>query len=227
MHLRLLLVPVLASACVACGFMPRVKPEPVSYAPTLPDGAPEVSPSTPGAVYRSDYGLVLFEDLKASRVGDLVTILLSERTDASKSVSTTTAKNSELDTGTPTFAGRPVTDGGTEILNNNITGERTFDGEGDASQSNQLNGSITVTIERRLPNGNLLVRGEKWLTLNQGEEFIQISGIIRAADISTANTIPSTRVADARITYSGKGPLASSNKPGWLTRFFSSPWFPY
>ena len=226
MNLRFLLLAAAILVGHGCGFMPRVIPEPESYAPTAP--AQEAAPTTTaGAIYNPDINLVLFEDVKARNVGDLVTILLVESTAASKTASTTTAKNSDVDTGPPTLAGRPVTDQGIQILDNVIESERSFDGSGDASQSNQLNGSITVTIERRLPNGNLLVRGEKWLTLNQGEEFIQISGIIRPTDISTANTVPSTRVADARITYSGKGPLAASNKPGWLTRFFSSPWFPY
>ncbi len=227
MLMRYLTLSILLSSSAACGVLSRVTPEPESYAPTVPALADPGFQTTAGAIYRSDYSLVLFEDLKARNVGDLVTILLTERTNASKSASTSTAKDSDVNTGTPTLAGRPVTDDGIQILNNAIESERTFDGEADASQSNQLNGSITVTIERRLPNGNLMVRGEKWLTLNQGEEFIQISGIIRPVDISTANTVPSTKIADARITYSGKGPLASSNKPGWLTRFFSSPWFPY
>ena len=227
MILRYLAIVVLLAALGGCGFMPRVKTQPVSYEPTPPSPAEPLLQQTSGAIYRPDYQLVLFEDVKARHVGDLVTILLTENTTATKSASTSTAKNSDVSTGTPTLAGRPVTDDGIQILDNTIESERSFDGEADASQSNQLSGSITVTIERKLPNGNLLVRGEKWLTLNQGEEFIQISGIIRPSDISTANTVSSTRVADARITYSGKGPLASSNKPGWLTRFFSSPWFPY
>ena len=227
MALRFLLIILLTATAAGCGFVQRVTPVPESYAATRPDSQAVLPAATPGAVYRPDYGLVLFEDVRANNVGDLVTILLTERTAASKSVSTTTTKDSDIDTGNPIIAGRPVTNDGNPFLNNTIAGERSFDGAGDASQSNQLNGSITVTIEGKLPNGNLLVRGEKWLTLNQGEEFIQISGIVRPADISTTNTIPSTRVADARITYSGKGVLASSNKPGWLSRFFSSPWFPY
>jgi len=77
-----------------------------------------------------------------------------------------------------------------------------------------------------LPNGNLFIKGEKWLTLNQGNEFIRIAGIIRPEDISTDNTIPSTKVANARISYSGTGDLDESNKMGWLSKFFSSSWFP-
>jgi flagellar L-ring protein precursor FlgH len=108
-----------------------------------------------------------------------------------------------------------------------LSGSRSFEGEADASQSNSLSGAITVTIADVLPNGNLVVRGEKWLTLNQGEEFIQVSGIVRPQDVTTANTVLSTQIADARITYSGKGTLADSNRMGWLARFFNSPVWPF
>ena len=127
----------------------------------------------------------------------------------------------------PIFAGRPITSGGTPILNNEFGSDSSFNGQADSSQSNSLDGSITVSVVDRLANGNLLVAGEKWITLNQGEEFIRVQGIIRPVDIRPDNSIPSTKVADARITYSGKGELANSNKPGWLSRFFNSPWFPF
>ena len=98
-----------------------------------------------------------------------------------------------------------MTVNGNEILSNKWDTEQEFGGKGSSSQSNQLNGSITVTVAEVYPNGNLLVRGEKWLTLNQGEEFVQISGIIRPSDIERNNSVPSFKVADARITYSGAG----------------------
>ena len=81
-----------------------------------------------------------------------------------------------------------------------------------------------MTVAEVYPNGNLLVRGEKWLTLNQGEEFVQISGIVRPVDIAPDNSVPSFKVADARITYSGTGTLADSNRPGLLARFFMKLW---
>jgi flagellar L-ring protein precursor FlgH len=90
-----------------------------------------------------------------------------------------------------------------------------------------LDGSITVTVAERLPNGNLRVQGEKRITINQGEEYIRLEGIVRPVDIGPENTVPSTQVADAAITYSGRGNLAATNRPGWLTRFFNSPWFPF
>ncbi|MEL7375069.1 MAG: flagellar basal body L-ring protein FlgH, partial [Pseudomonadota bacterium] len=98
--------------------------------------------------------------------------------------------------------------------------------EGASSQSNRLDGDITVTVVKRLANGNLVIRGEKWVTLNQGDEFIRLSGIIRPYDIAPDNSVPSGRVADARITYSSKGVLAAANKMGLLQRFAQSIWFP-
>jgi flagellar L-ring protein precursor FlgH len=153
--------------------------------------------------------------------------MLVERTNASKESSTSTAKGSSVDTGLPVFAGRPITSNGTAILNSEFGSDSSFDGQADSSQSNRLDGSITVTVAERLPNGNLLVRGEKLITINQGEEFIRVQGIVRPVDIGPQNTVASTKVADAKITYSGKGTLADTNRPGWLSRFFNSPWFPF
>lgn len=184
-------------------------------------------PAAPGTIYNGAGSFDLFMDLRARAVGDILTILLVERTDASKESSTSTARGSSVDTGLPTFAGRPITSNGTPILNNELSSDTTFDGQADSSQSNRLDGSITVTVAERLPNGNLLVRGEKLITINQGEEFIRLEGIIRPVDIGPANTVESTKVADAAITYSGRGNLQATNRPGWLTRFFNSPFFPF
>jgi len=82
-------------------------------------------------------------------------------------------------------------------------------------------------VAQRLSNGNLLVRGEKWLTINQGQELVRISGLVRAQDIEQDNSVDSTRVADARIAYTGHGTLADANTQGWLARFFNSKWMPY
>jgi flagellar L-ring protein FlgH len=185
------------------------------------------APPPPGTIYNTAGSFDLFMDLRARAVGDILTILLVERTDASKESSTSTARGSSVDTGLPTFAGRPITSGGTPILNNELSSDTTFDGQADSSQSNRLDGSITVTVAERLANGNLLVRGEKLITINQGEEFIRLEGIIRPVDIGPENTVPSTKVADAAISYSGRGTLQATNRPGWLTRFFNSPFFPF
>jgi flagellar L-ring protein precursor FlgH len=101
-------------------------------------------------------------------------------------------------------------------------GQNTFTGKGAATQSNALNGEITVTIAQVYPNGTMMVKGEKALTLNRGDEFIQISGLVRQADIGPDNRIASTRVADAKIIYKGKGEIANASRQGWLQRFFSA-----
>ena len=149
---------------------------------------------------------------------------LAERTQASKSASTDATKDTKMDTGTPILLGGTVTSNGNEILNNEWETNQEFDGKGSSSQSNRLDGNITVTVADVLPNGNLVVRGEKWLTLNQGEEYVQIAGIVRPADIAADNSVPSFKVADARITYSGNGVIPDANRPGFLARFFMKLW---
>ena len=221
-----MLITILALSLGGCGMMKRVQPPEPDYSATEPKPVSEAA-ATGGSIYRIGYDVALFEDIKARRVGDILTVILVERTDASKNASTSTNKDTEYDTGNPVFAGRPVTDDGIEILNNSVTAERDFAGDADATQSNSLDGSVTVTVADVLPNGDLFIRGEKRMVLNQGEEFVQISGVVRRRDIGTDNTVLSTRVADAQIAYSGKGALQDSNKPGWLYRFFNSPWFPY
>jgi flagellar L-ring protein precursor FlgH len=204
--------------------VPVTDPAAADYAPVLSADVYAVE-RAPGTIYGAG-SFDLFMDLRARAVGDTLTILLIERTAASKESSTNTAKGTSVDTGFPINAGRPVTSDGTPILNNEIESDSSFSGAADASQSNRLDGSITVTVAGRLPNGNLVVRGEKLITLNQGEEYIRVEGIVRPIDIGPENTVASTKLADAKITYSGRGTLADTNRPGWLSRFFNSPWFP-
>lgn len=186
------------------------------------------APPTPvsGAIYAQGQDLRYFEDVKARRVGDILTIALVERTDARKSASTATSRESELNIPTPTLAGGPVPRNGRSPFNNEFETSRSFNGQGDSAQSNSLNGAITVTVVEVRPNGNLLVQGEKWIQINQGHEFIRLTGIVRAADVQTDNTVESSKVADARIAYSGRGSLARANTQGWLSRLFNSPVFP-
>lgn len=207
-----------------------------SYRPTMPpaDASAELAN---GSIYQAHGDVRLFEDVKARRIGDVITVVLQESTSASKSAKTTADKNQETNIANPVLFGAtptfnapgliPLDSNRNNTLETSLSATRAFEGEADSSQSNNLSGSITVTIADVLPNGNLVVRGEKWLTLNQGEEFIQISGMVRPQDISTANTIVSTQIADARITYSGKGFLSESNQMGWLARFFNHPIWPF
>jgi flagellar L-ring protein precursor FlgH len=209
-------------ALSACATVPLGK-RPGEY-PPAPAPHYEPADATSGAIYQPARGLSLFDDVKARRIGDTVTIRLAESTQASKSASTDASKDSTIDTGFPVLLGDQVTKNGEPILNNEWETNQSFGGKGSSSQSNSLDGNITVTVADVYPNGNLLVRGEKWLTLNQGEEFVQISGIVRPVDIAADNSVPSFKVADARITYSGKGTLADSNQPGLLARIFMKFW---
>ncbi len=175
-----------------------------------------------GAIYQTASALSLFEDIKARRVGDILTIVLNENTNAEKKADTTLDKSSESGIGVPKLFGQTVPE-----LENSLSAGHKFETTGDSKQSNKLEGSITVTVAKVLSNGNLVVQGEKWITINHGEEFIRIRGIVRPLDIGPDNSISSTKVADAQILYSGKGTMARANKPGWLTDFFLSPLMPF
>ncbi len=184
-------------------------------------------PINDGSIYRAGYEMALFSDQRARRPGDIITIVLVEKTNASKKATTKTKKDNSMDIASPSLYGGPVTHIGKEILAATADAQREFTGEGDTTQSNSLTGRISVTVVDVFPNGNLMVRGEKLLTLNQGSERVQISGIVRAADVAPDNTVQSTQVADAQIVYAGEGALADANSPGWLARFFQSSWWPF
>jgi flagellar L-ring protein precursor FlgH len=178
------------------------------------------TPPTTGAIYSAGRSMTLFEDRKARDVGDLITIVLSERMSASSTAATNTKKTSSSSVEAPTIFGGAVTHKGRELLANELGSNSKFEGSGDTSQSNRLEGNLTATVVSRLPNGNLIIQGEKWIQLNQGTELIRVQGIVRAADIAPDNTVPSNRVAEARFSYSGKGAMAQSNVRGWFSRFF-------
>jgi flagellar L-ring protein precursor FlgH len=197
-----------------------------SYDPPYPT-EPVYTPPTSGAIFNNGSDVRLFEDRKANRVGDILTVSLKEQTNASKNSQTSTSKATEATIGNPTVFGRALSKNGTPLFDGSLSGDSSFDGAGSSSQSNSLLGDITVTVVQRLPNGNLRIRGEKWVTLNQGREFIRLSGIIRPDDIEPDNSLQSYRIADAQITYSSKGVLAAANRMGPISRFFNSVFHPY
>jgi flagellar L-ring protein precursor FlgH len=168
----------------------------------------------------------LFADLKARRVGDVLTITLNESTASAKTAVTKTTKNTSAVTTGPQLFGKSITTHGVPVFDTTLTGADAFDGEGASTQSNSLAGALTVTVIDVQANGNLVVQGDKTLHLNQGDEFVHIAGVIRTADIATNNTVTSDKLADAHISYSGKGAVDSSNRMGWLARFFNSPFSP-
>ncbi|HXC20827.1 MAG TPA: flagellar basal body L-ring protein FlgH [Steroidobacteraceae bacterium] len=219
-----LLAILLCGALAACGLLPPIhhKPDPV-----VPRVLPPPTPRTEGAIYQSGQQIELFADLKARRVGDVLTVRLTETTSASKSAVTKTTKTTGVNNTGPTVLGRTITTGGVPIFTTTLAGADSFDGEGSSTQGNSLAGSLTVTVMEVQLNGNLVVQGDKTLKLNQGDEFVHVSGVVRVADIQADNTVTSDRVSDAHISYSGKGVIDSSNRMGWLARFFNSKYAPY
>ncbi len=212
---------LLLAGCV----MPTRAPDDAQWAPTAPV-ASAAAPVADGSIYHDVQNMELFVDPHAHRVGDILTVVLQESTQASKKATTSTSKDDSVAMDAPTLLGQAVTLRG-KPLSSSLGSKNSFDGAGSSTQSNQLAGQITVTVAQRLSNGNLVVRGEKWLTINQGQELVRISGIVRPQDISPDNTILSARVADARIAYTGRGSLADANTQGWLARFFNSKWMPF
>lgn len=209
---RAILVALLLA--MPCAALAKGKPKVDPFAATPPPAAP-AAPGN-GAIFTGSY-TPLTSGARAGQVGDLLTIQLVERTSANKSSASGTQRDGSISLTPPTtgpFSFFSSTDVG-------AGGDQQFKGKGEASQTNTLFGELTVTIAAVYPNGTMLVRGQKQLTLNRGDEWLQISGIVRAADISPDNRVLSTRVADANIRFTGKGDVARASQQGWLQRFFS------
>ncbi|WP_137175210.1 flagellar basal body L-ring protein FlgH [Massilia sp. HP4] len=174
-----------------------------------------------GGVFTADT-VSLTSDSRAYRVGDAVTVILQETTQASKRAGTSISKGSSIGISPLAALGKVYDKAAVDI-----TAERDFQGDATSTQQNALSGSLTVIVQEVLPNGLLRVAGEKNLMLNQGEEFVRLKGFVRSADVDADNRVSSLRVANARIAYSARGALADANQPGWLTRFFNSPLMPF
>lgn len=213
----------------ACVINQPVQPNDPSYAPILRT-LPAADDAINGSLYRENVALSLFDDGKATHIGDILTVVLQESTSSSKSSNVEITKENETTispaAASGTLFGSQPTIGGFG-LNTALTGEREFKGEAEADQSNRLTGNISVTVVDVHPNGTLVIRGEKWITLNRGNEFIRISGMVRPQDVTPDNTIASNKIANARIAYSGTGELADSQQMGWLSRFFNSAIWPF
>ncbi len=196
-------------------FGKKAPPEDFSVARPLP--IPVVQPAN-GAIFQAADGYAaLYEGWRARKVGDPLTIVLVERTAASKSA------GSKLDsTGSGSIT--PPTTGLLNLFKGtdaSASGGRAFNGTGAADQANSLSGEVSVTVAAVYPNGTMLVQGQKRVTLNRGDEFLKIKGLVRTADVDRDNRVMSTRVADAQISYTGKGDVARAGRQGWLGRFFS------
>lgn len=230
---KYLLMCLSLSFLAACESLMPIEPGDPEFAPVIAPTPARAQPEE-GSLFVANYGMSLFGNTNNHRIGDIITIVLDERTVSSKSSAVAVDKESDislLENGLGTILGKDLTKKlpllGEVTLPTNVNQERAFAGDASADQSNRLQGNISVTITDVMPNGNLLVRGEKWMTLNRGDEYIRISGMLRPADVTLSNTVSSTKLANARIAYSGTGELASSQEMGWLSKFFNSPWWPF
>ncbi len=213
------------SACSNTVELSKALPNDPDFAPILPE-VEEASIIPTGSLFKENYVNNIYSDSKAHRTGDIISVILSESTQANKNAKTELKKenNAVLD---PIIGlgGVPASISG-KSLQFGVNQNNSFKGDSKSDQGNSLSGDISVHVLKVLPNGNLMIRGEKWLTLNNGDEYIRLTGIIRPKDINSNNTILSTKVANARIQYSGTGSFADANEQGWLTKFFSSSWWP-
>lgn len=186
-----------------------------------------VRPPTPqpqaykdGSIYTASSYHPLFEDRRARNVGDTLIVSINENINASKDGETKTDRTGSVTASVPTVSGLPLKS--LQGLSLNGSSTSSFDGKGQSSSNNTFAGIITVTVIEVLPNGNMLVSGEKQVGINRSTEFIRFSGVVNPATIVSGNTVSSTQVADARIETRANGPLDEVQVVGWLQRFFHS-----
>ncbi len=211
-----LVATVLATGCAQLPREPLVH-QPMtaraeSYAALQPRRAP-------GAIFQDGPGAnALFEDRRPRNIGDILTILISEKVNATKNSG---ANASRTGSTASVFAAIPKLIGGLlDGQDTKLSGTNSLTAKGGANANNTFNGVITVTVTDVMPNGNLLVSGEKQMGINQGTEFIRFSGVVNPRTVSGNNTVPSTLVADARIEYSAKGYIDEAQTMGWMQRIF-------
>ena len=178
-----------------------------------------------GAIFRAGQSGLFATDQRARRVGDILTVTFNEIFAATKAQTAASSKADAFAVTLPTGLPNILT-GGFATDDSGVNGggltagtNRTFSGAGNAAQSNSFTGSLAVTVTRVFPNGNMEVAGQKEITLNNGNEYVRVKGIVRPEDISATNIVSSTRLADAQIRYTGSGHLADASKPGWLSQF--------
>jgi flagellar L-ring protein precursor FlgH len=218
-----LVVTVALSACA------RPEPRIIQIPEPLEDSKmPVAAERSPGSLWSTD-STSMFADHKAQNVGDIVTIIISEESSASKEASTSTDRNTSMGASIPNLFGLEnssfVTDSNLD-LNNLVSSDftNTFEGEGSTSRSGTFTASLAAQVVGRYPNGNLKIRGGKEVMVNNEVQIIYLTGIIRPIDITAANTIPSTKILNARISYTGQGALADKQHPGWLMRTLDNVW---
>ena len=172
-----------------------------------------------GGIFKANGNGLFASDIRARDVGDILTVALNETFNATKAQTATSAKNDSFGVTLPTALPNILTGGyDKDAAGLNAGTARSFAGSGSAAQSNTLTGFLTVTVTRVFDNGNMEIAGQKKLTLNNGDEYVRLTGLIRPQDIAANNTVVSNRIADAEIVYVGAGEIADASQQGWLSR---------
>jgi flagellar L-ring protein precursor FlgH len=238
--IRLAALCFLTVGLAACAGFPGmagpVQSEPTAYAPTHAPAMPSPSASShvqipaDGSLWCDDAPLMaMFSDQKARSVGDIVTIRIAESSDATNQASTATDRSSSLSASVDAFFNAEKRYPADQPFFNpfsRVSGgvESEFEGTGTTRRSGDLNAYITALVTQVLPNGNLVVTGSREVLINNENQIIQLTGVVRPRDISADNQVLSTFVADARISYSGSGVVNDRQKPGWLTNIVMKVW---
>lgn len=222
--IKTLLFVGLAASLAACSAPPKMSDaefKPILSIPADPE------PLVTGSIYNGGRNDNWFGRKKDYKVGDIITVVLNEQTQANRVNNTSASRetsNNVADTLVPKLAG--LVKGGRGVVNDlKLDGsEISSEATGSANQTASLTGSVAVTVTQVLGNGNLVVRGEKQLDLSEGGETIRVAGIVRSDDIGTDGTVFSRRLANAQISYTGSGDLASANKVPWGTGVLFKLW---
>jgi flagellar L-ring protein FlgH len=211
-------VMTIALSCALAGCITTIPSTSVHQPMTVRPVEPPATAVANGAIYQAGYAYrPLFEDRRARNLGDTLTINIVENTSADKKSNTTTNRSSDNNLSVPTVFGLP----GKTFQGANLaaTTDFKFSGDGETASNNVFTGTITVTVIEVFANGNLLVSGEKQVGINHASEFIRFSGVVNPNNISSANSVNSVQVADARVEYRGSGQIENAQNMGWLSRF--------
>lgn len=190
----------------------------IDFEPMYPQEMPLVETNNrSGTIFNATRGNLFSMESRAQMVGDIITVQFAESFQATKSQNAATAKSNDSSISLPTALGTPElsTKLGSSLAN-------TFSGSGSSAQSNSLNGQVSVHVVRVFQNGNLEILGQKKLTLNNGDEYIRVHGIVRPKDINEKNIVSSDRIANANIQYIGAGDIATSGKKGWYSKILDT-----
>ena len=211
---------VMVLLCAGCLTTQGHKPTSISLPPTIP--TPNAAPASEGSLWSPASATNMFSDLRARRVGDLVTINVVESATASNNAISKTSRDNELTAG---WTGVLANLTGNWVGNNqSVSFKNSLDGEGQTTRTSQLSTYMTAQVIQVLPNRRLAIEGHTQVRVNNENQIIKVQGIIRMEDIDTTNTILSTSIAEAKIELSGEGIVSDKQRPGWFTRILDWVW---